>query len=716
MMHDNTAAREHKNRGPYEEEDLYPDAVLEGMEYDNDEPSCSAKPSVAQLVDPLLDVVIEQQEAGSSSYIAKLEVPNAFFGLIIGTRGATKTRIENETKTRLLIPKISSAALHLLSPCLRTKKVIGCFTPCVSCQRALHVSHPGRQEERIVTCPPFPESVVEGDLKWEKKVGDNVAADDVVAEIETDKTSIPVPAPVAGVITELIAKDGAPVKSGAPLFKIRGSGGAAVPPPAPAKKATTPAPAKVGSVSPESTVKKGGSEAKEMIAVCPAFPESITEGELKWEKKVGDSVKADDVVAEIETDKTALPVPAPITGIITELVARDGDTVKAGQPLFKIKGATGGTPAASTPAPSEVPAKAAAPPAPKKKGAAAPPAAKKAAPPPAPPPARELGVPSPGVSGLYTKLPPSDPTKEIRGTRTEVRVKMNRMRMRTGERLKEAQNTTAMLTTFNEVDLGSLVEFRKMHMAAFEKQHKVKLGFMSAFCKAAAYALQDQPVINAVIEGTDIIYRDYVDISVAVATPKGLVVPVLRNVESMNFADIEKGIIDLATKARQNKLAIEDMQGGTFTVTNGGVFGSLFATPIINPPQSAIFGMYGVKERAVVIKGKIVARPMMYVALTYDHRLIDGREAALFLVKIKQVIEDLRIMLNPTAMIIPIRCFTCGKVIGNKWEAYLGLLQADYTEGDALDALNLKRYCCRRMLLGHVDLIEKLLNYAPLEK
>jgi len=231
------------------------------------------------------------------------------------------------------------------------------------------------------------------------------------------------------------------------------------------------------------------------------------------------------------------------------------------------------------------------------------------------------------------------------GNRNENRVKMNRMRLRIAQRLKEAQNTYAMLTTFNEIDMSNIIEMRNAHKDTFLKKHGLKLGFMSAFVKATAYALTDQPVVNAVIDESEIIYRDYVDISVAVATPKGLVVPVIRNVEMMNFADIERTIAGLGEKARNNQLAIEDMDGGTFTISNGGVFGSMFGTPIINPPQSAILGMHAIIERPVAINGKVEIRPMMYVCLTYDHRLIDGREAVTFLKKIKSSVEDPRVIL-----------------------------------------------------------------------
>lgn len=397
------------------------------------------------------------------------------------------------------------------------------------------------------------------------------------------------------------------------------------------------------------------------VVKVPPFADSVSEGDVKFEKKVGDAVAADEVVMEIETDKTTVGVPAPAHGIIEEIYVADGDTVKAGQQLFKLK-ITGEAPAAGAPK-AEAPAPAAAapppppPPPPVAAAAAAapppPPPAAAAAPPPPPPrptgPITKMPVAAmrhaQAIDAATVKLPPADYTKEITGTRTEQRVKMTRMRLKIASRLKEAQNTNAMLTTFNEIDMSFIMDFRKQHLEAFQKKYGMKLGFMSAFCKAAAYALQDQPVVNAVIGENEIIYRDYVDISVAVASPKGLVVPVLRNVEGMNFADIELAIAGLADKAKKGTLAVEDMDGGTFTISNGGVFGSLLGTPIINPPQSAILGMHGIFERPIAVKGQVVVRPMMYVALTYDHRLIDGREAVTFLRKVKDAVEDPRIIL-----------------------------------------------------------------------
>ncbi|XP_024912798.1 dihydrolipoyllysine-residue succinyltransferase component of 2-oxoglutarate dehydrogenase complex, mitochondrial-like isoform X2 [Cynoglossus semilaevis] len=384
----------------------------------------------------------------------------------------------------------------------------------------------------------------------------------------------------------------------------------------------------------------------EVVTVkTPAFAESVSEGDVRWEKAVGDTVAEDEVVCEIETDKTSIQVPSPAAGVIEELLVPDGGRVEGGMPLFKLrKGAAAAATAASSPANVALTPPPPPPPPPQPSSptlvTAVPSAAPQAA------PTRPAAVFSVVSAAKATPAPPPSPAPAA-GGRGEQRVKINRMRLRIAQRLKEAQNTCAMLTTFNEVDMSNIQEMRRIHKEAFLKKHNIKLGFMSAFVKAAAHALTDQPAVNAVIDDStkEIIYRDYVDVSVAVATPKGLVVPVIRNVETMNFIDIEKAINTLGEKARKNELAVEDMDGGTFTISNGGVFGSLFGTPIINPPQSAILGMHGIFERPVVINGKVEIRPMMYVALTYDHRLVDGREAVTFLRKIKAVVEDPRVLL-----------------------------------------------------------------------
>ncbi|XP_038621672.1 dihydrolipoyllysine-residue succinyltransferase component of 2-oxoglutarate dehydrogenase complex, mitochondrial [Tachyglossus aculeatus] len=379
----------------------------------------------------------------------------------------------------------------------------------------------------------------------------------------------------------------------------------------------------------------------------PAFAESVTEGDVRWEKAVGDTVAEDEVVCEIETDKTSVQVPSPAAGVIEALLVPDGGKVEGGTPLFTLR-KTAAAPAkakpatAPTAAPKPEPVVTAAPPPPPPSPAATIPTAM-----PPVPPVSAQPVDTKPVSAVKPSAAPAPELGAVKGARSEHRVKMNRMRQRIAQRLKEAQNTCAMLTTFNEVDMSNIQEMRARHKDAFLKKHNLKLGFMSAFVKASAFALQEQPVVNAVIDDAtkEMVYRDYIDISVAVATPRGLVVPVIRNVEAMNFADIERTIGELGEKARKNELAIEDMDGGTFTISNGGVFGSLFGTPIINPPQSAILGMHGIFDRPVAVGGKVEVRPMMFVALTYDHRLIDGREAVTFLRKIKAAVEDPRVLL-----------------------------------------------------------------------
>ncbi|CAL1699159.1 unnamed protein product [Somion occarium] len=372
----------------------------------------------------------------------------------------------------------------------------------------------------------------------------------------------------------------------------------------------------------------------------PQMAESISEGTLKtWHKQPGDPVEADEEVATIETDKIDVSVNAPSAGTITELLAGEEDTVAVGQDLFRFEPGEAGAAAAPKEGVPETKE-----PKPEKEAEAKiepkeQPVEK--APPPPPPPAREGGEAKKEIKEAPKAAPPSKPkeaAKEIEvapprvaGARTETHVKMSRMRLRIAERLKESQNAAASLTTFNEIDMSSLIDFRKKYKEEVLKTQGVKLGFMSPFAKACCLALKEIPGANASIEGDSIVYRDYVDLSVAVATPKGLVTPVVRNADSMNFVEIEKEIAALGRKARDGKLTLEDMAGGTFTISNGGVFGSLYGTPIINVPQAAVLGMHTIKERAVVVNGQIVIRPIMVVALTYDHRLLDGREAVTFL-------------------------------------------------------------------------------------
>ena len=394
----------------------------------------------------------------------------------------------------------------------------------------------------------------------------------------------------------------------------------------------------------------------------PQLPESVADATLvSWHKKPGDAVARDENLVDLETDKVVLEVPAPANGVLREIKLQDGTTVTSGQLLAIIEEGAAAAAAGATAAPGAA----------KSGGAAATaaaklsPAAKRvveenqvdpkavtgsgkdgrvsksdvvnylsskdAAAPPAPAP-----VPASAPSSKA----PAAPTPSARGARTEQRVPMTRLRARIAERMVQAQATQALLTSFNEVDLKAVNELRARYKDSFEKQHGVKLGFMSFFAKACVEALRKFPTVNASVEGNDIVYHEYFDIGVAVSTDRGLIVPVLRDADLQSFADIEKSIANFAGRARAGTITMEELTGGTFTITNGGVFGSLLSTPIVNAPQSAILGMHKIQDRAVIIDGQVAVRPMMYVALTYDHRIIDGREAVQFLVTVKQCLED----------------------------------------------------------------------------
>jgi len=405
----------------------------------------------------------------------------------------------------------------------------------------------------------------------------------------------------------------------------------------------------------------------------PQLSESVSEATLlQWKKKVGDAVAVDEILIEVETDKVVLEVPAPSAGVIVELTQADGATVAAEQLIAKIDttATAGATPPAAA-APAAAPAQAAAPasaPALAASGGkgdiAMPAAAKlladnnlktgdvtgtgkdgrvtkgdvlgavaagtKPAAAPAPAPAPVAKAPLPAVAAPAMQL----------GDRPEQRVPMSRLRARIAERLLQSQSQNAILTTFNEVDMAPVMALRKKYQEKFEKEHGVKLGFMSFFVKAAVAALKRYPVINASIDGNDIVYHGYFDIGIAVGSPRGLVVPILRDADQMTFAEIEKKIAEFGQKAKDGKLSLEEMTGGTFSISNGGTFGSMLSTPIINPPQSAILGVHATKDRAVVVNGEIVVRPMNYLAMSYDHRIIDGREAVLGLVAMKDALED----------------------------------------------------------------------------
>jgi 2-oxoglutarate dehydrogenase E2 component (dihydrolipoamide succinyltransferase) len=394
----------------------------------------------------------------------------------------------------------------------------------------------------------------------------------------------------------------------------------------------------------------------------PTLGESVTEATIgKWFKKPGDAIKVDEPLVELETDKVTIEVPAPSAGVLSEIVAKDGETVAVGALLGQITAGAGG--AAAAPAAKAAPA---ATPAPQPAPAAAKPAEVSPA-----PSVRKLSaesgvdsstVPGSGKDGRVTKgdmlaaieraaatpTPVSQPADAVQvrapspadDAAREERVKMTRLRQTIARRLKDAQNTAAMLTTFNEVDMGHVMAMRNQYKDLFEKKHGVKLGFMGFFVRACVQALKEIPAVNAEIDGTDLVYKNYYHIGVAVGTERGLVVPVVRDCDHKSLAEIEKDIAGFGKKARDGTLKIEDMQGGTFTISNGGVYGSLMSTPILNAPQSGILGMHKIQERPMVVGGKIEARPMMYLALSYDHRIVDGREAVTFLVRVKECLED----------------------------------------------------------------------------
>ncbi|GGA76561.1 dihydrolipoyllysine-residue succinyltransferase component of 2-oxoglutarate dehydrogenase complex [Arenimonas soli] len=378
----------------------------------------------------------------------------------------------------------------------------------------------------------------------------------------------------------------------------------------------------------------------------PVLPESVSDATIAtWHKKAGDSVRRDENLLDLETDKVVLEVPSPVDGVLKELKFKEGDTVNSQQVVAIIEeGAVAEAPKeekkADAPKADDKPAaKAEAAKAPAKSGGKAelPPGAAAHA---ARNDVNPADIAGTGRGGRVTKEDVVNHIKVGGGARPEQRVPMTRIRQRIAERMMESKNSIAMLTSFNEVNLGKVMAMRKELGEPFEKTHGIKLGFMSFFAKAAANALQKHPAVNASVDGTEIIYHGYADISIAVATEKGLVTPVLRNVENMSFADVESSIAGYAKAAREGGLKLEDLQGGTFTITNGGTFGSLMSTPIVNPPQSAILGMHAIKERPIAENGQVVVAPMMYIALSYDHRIIDGKDAVLFLVDIKNQLEN----------------------------------------------------------------------------
>ncbi|HSH56334.1 MAG TPA: 2-oxoglutarate dehydrogenase complex dihydrolipoyllysine-residue succinyltransferase [Halomonas sp.] len=508
-----------------------------------------------------------------------------------------------------------------------------------------------------IKAPTFPESVAEGSVAaWHKQPGDSVERDELIVEIETDKVVLEVLAPEAGVLSETLVEEGDTVESEQVLGRIgegeaKGGKGAA--------ESGAKADAKAEK-KPEVKADKpaaGGGEKHEVKA--PTFPESIQEGTVaSWNKQVGEAVKRDEVLAEIETDKVVLEVVAPADGALVEIKAEEGSQVESEAVLGIFAEGAGGE--ASTAA--DVPPSASA-----DDGASDEQVGDKIL----APAARKLvaehdldvskiegtgkggrilkedvlravkeGSAAKGAKASTGAAKAAAPAPAVEGERPEKRVPMSRLRQTIAKRLVQAQQTAAMLTTYNEVDMGAVMALRAQYKETFVKTHDVKLGFMGFFVKAASEALKRFPDVNASIDGTDIVYHGYQDIGVAVSTDRGLVVPVLRDTDSMKIADVEKGIVDFGKRARDGKLGIDEMQGGTFTITNGGIFGSLMSTPIINPPQTAILGMHKIQERPMAVNGKVEIRPMMYLAVSYDHRMIDGKDAVQFLVTIKELLED----------------------------------------------------------------------------
>ena len=504
-----------------------------------------------------------------------------------------------------------------------------------------------------VRVPTLGESVTEATVAtWFKKPGDAVAVDEMLCELETDKVTVEVPSPVAGTLSDIVAAEGETVGVDALLANISEGAGSAES--APTAKPEPAAGAKESS---------GGGESVDVMV--PTLGESVSEATVStWFKKVGDTVAQDEMLCELETDKVSVEVPAPAAGTLTEIVAEEGTTVQADAKLAVLS--SGGAAVAVAPAPDEAaqgkqyqtpPAGDAGPGKDIKDG----PAAEKAI--------AEAGikreqVQGTGRDGRATKsdvaaavaaasavpaasAPASAPRAPVpaEDAGREERVKMTRLRQTIARRLKDAQNTAAILTTYNEVDMTETMALRKEYKDLFEKKHGVKLGFMSFFTKACCHALKEVPEVNAEIDGNEIVYKNFVHMGIAAGTPQGLVVPVIRDADRMSFAEIEKAIGEKGKRARDGKLSMAEMQGGTFTISNGGVYGSLMSSPILNPPQSGILGMHKIQDRPMVIDGEIRIRPMMYLALSYDHRIVDGKGAVTFLVRVKEALEDPRRLL-----------------------------------------------------------------------
>ncbi len=489
-----------------------------------------------------------------------------------------------------------------------------------------------------VIVPASGESVTSANVaRWHKQHGESVHAGDVLVTLETDKVSNDLEAAADGVL-EILVAEGEEVAIGTLIARINEGGGEAAPAPAstaaPVSAKPAAAPAATAPVREETAPAAG----EGVDITVPAAGESITSANVAvWRKSNGDSVVAGEILVVLETDKVSNELEAPITGTL-KIFVPEGEEVEIGTVIARIE--PGEAPASAPAAPAKPAAKPAAP-APAPVSSPAPAAAPKAAAPQQAAP--QAAAFKPDFSAAPAPRESSAPVSDGRTTRR----KMSMMRRKIATHLVNAQQTAAILTTFNEVDMSAVMELRKGVQEEFVKKHGVKLGFMSFFVKAVTLALKDVPSINGRIEGNDVIENHFFDIGVAIGTDKGLFVPVLRDTDKKSFAQIEKDILDYATKARDGKITIEDLQGGVFSISNGGTYGSLLSTPILNPPQSGILGMHTIQQRPVAVDGQVVIRPMMYLALSYDHRLVDGKEAVTFLIRIKECLEaPARLMLE----------------------------------------------------------------------
>ncbi len=492
-----------------------------------------------------------------------------------------------------------------------------------------------------IIVPALGESVTEATVgQWLKSVGDAVSKDEVLVELETDKVSVEVSSPLDGVLSEIAVTAGGTVEIGALLGRVGEGMGAAA-------SSGNGSAAQAGASSGTATVGGG------VDVTVPDMGESVSEGTIgRLAKQPGDRVSKDETLAEIETDKVALEVPAPADGVLAEWLVSEGDSVAPGSVIARIEAGGSAAAVSQAPEPREtIPAQG-------DSGGARPvsPSVRRIT--------TEAGADPQSIHGTgrgdrVTKadalayVERATPDRAATPARArdlgprEERVRMTRLRQTIARRLKEAQDTAAMLTTFNDVDMSAVMDLRSRYKDAFAERHGVKLGFMGFFVKACVAALQEIPAVNAEIDGTDIIYKNYYDLGIAVGTDRGLVVPVVRDCDMKSIAEVEGGIAALGKKARDGDLSLDDLQGGTFTITNGGVYGSLMSTPILNPPQSGVLGMHRIEQRPVAIRGEVKIRPMMYLALSYDHRIVDGKEAVTFLVRVKEALEDPeRMLLN----------------------------------------------------------------------